>query len=228
MKIQRKRSKTGFLIQPLLFGKGQRTRQVTNQAELKTGSAHLQQQGTQGCSSLSTQPVYRLYLRPHTVPSRWDSARTPGDFSPSRLTLSRGQPGPSRVQSAEAQAGRGRGRLRRGRVMQGTSTLPPPPPPRLKFPPTQEELPPSPKRGSHSNTPTPAARSPQGVSAKALKAPVLTSFQIRRPEEESLAQDAQLARRSYRPHAPRATPRCKDRSGHCLQSAHAYLFLDQE
>lgn len=203
MKIQRKRSKTGFFNPTSAFWK-----RTANKAGDKPGRAENRicspptARYTRLFSSLSTQPVYRLYLRPHTVPSRWDSARTPGDFSPSRLTLSRGQPGPSRVQSAEAQAGRGRGRLGRGRVMQGTSTLPPPPPPRLKFPPTQEELPPSPKRGSHSNTPTPAARSPQGVSAKALKTPVLTSFQIRRPEEESLAQDAQLARRSYRPTLP--------------------------
>lgn len=190
------------------------TRQVTNQAELETGSVHLQQQGTQCSSSLSTR-LSALSAPPHS-PQQVGLSQNPGGLFSRRLTLSRGQPGPSREQSA-AQAGRGRGRLRRGRVMKCTSTLPPPPPPRLKFPPTQEKLPSGPKRGSHSNTPTPAARSPQGVSAKALKTPVLTSFQIRRPEEESGAQDAQLACTEVLcTHAPRATPRCNDRSGHCL------------
>lgn len=107
----------------------------------------------------------------------------------------------------------------------------PPPPPQLKFPPTRENCQPVPRRGgggSHSNTPTPAARSPQGVSAKALKkTPVPTSFQIRRLEEESQAGTHSL-HRSLCTHAPRETPTCNDRSEHCLQSAHAYLLLDQE
>lgn len=96
-----------------------------------------------------------------------------------------------------------------------------------KISPNPRELPASPKRGSHSNTPTPVARSPQGVSAKALKTPVPTSFQIRRLEEESRAGTHSL-HRSLCTHAARETPTCKDRSEHCLQSAHAYLLLDQE
>lgn len=100
--------------------------------------------------------------------------------------------------------------------------------PAAKISPNPRELPSSPKRGSHSNTPTPAARSPQGVSAKALKTPVPTSFQIRRPEEGSPAGTHSLPR-SLCTHAPRETPTCNDPSEHCLPAICTRLPpLDQE
>lgn len=65
---------------------------IRNKAELETGS-HFQlpteKQTRQRC--LCFHSVYRLYLRPNTVPSRWDTVGAPGDFSPGRQTQPRGQ-----------------------------------------------------------------------------------------------------------------------------------------
>lgn len=41
--------------------------------------------------------VYRLYLRPNAVPSRWDSVRAPRDFSLGGQTQPSGQAGPLRT-----------------------------------------------------------------------------------------------------------------------------------
>lgn len=108
---------------------------IQNEAELETDLL------TSNCqvhkAVLCVHSVYRLYLRPHTVLAGGTQPEPRVLFS--RLTdASRGQAGPSCVQTPEAQAGRGRGRLRRGRVVKSTSTLSPPPPPQLKFPPTRE------------------------------------------------------------------------------------------
>lgn len=61
---------------------------IQNKAELETGS-HFQQKGRRDNVDLCFHSVYRLYRRPNTVPSRWDTVGAPGDFSPGRLTQPR-------------------------------------------------------------------------------------------------------------------------------------------
>lgn len=190
---------------------------IRNKAELETGS-HFQlpteRQTRQRC--LCFHSVYRLYLRPNTVPSRWDTVGAPGDFSPGRLTQPRGQAAlPLHTIPRLTRRG-GCGRLRRGRAWNARAHFPLPTS-RLKYTPPQRtafQL----QEGAHS-TPRQRSRSPpQGVLAKALRCRAQDSSS----DAESHALDT--------PPGQRSNPRTLGDStmhwpkGHCLQPAHPISF----
>lgn len=104
-----KNGKRWTLSQPPLFRKGTQAGDtrlpIRNKAELETGS-HLQQKGRQDNDALCFHSVYQLYLRPNTVPSRWDTVGAPRDFIPGGLLQPRGQAGsPAHNSKTDRQAG---------------------------------------------------------------------------------------------------------------------------
>lgn len=113
-----KNGETWTFSQPPLFRKGTQAGDtrlpIRNKAELETGS-HLQQKSRQDNDALCFHSVYRLYLRPNTVSSRWDTVGAPRDFIPGGLLQPRGQAGPpahnSKTDRQEGSAGTSEGNV---------------------------------------------------------------------------------------------------------------------
>jgi len=120
--------------------------------------------GGQDDVDLCFHSVYRLYQRPNTVPSRWDTVRAPGDFPPGRLTQPRGQAALPlhTIPRLPRRRGAGVRAPPKGTCLE-TLTLPPPYLP-SKIYPTPENCLPAP-RGSHS-TPRQVTQPTAGRSGK--------------------------------------------------------------
>lgn len=133
---------------------------MTNQAELETGSAHFQQQGTQGCSSLST-PLSALSAPPHS-PQQVGLSQNPGGLF-SRLTDA--VQGPARPLPCTIRRSAGRQGARA--PPKGTCherhehTSPSSTPAAKNFPQPKRNCHPAPRGGATLNMPTPTPPHPR-------------------------------------------------------------------
>ena len=164
-----KRGESGPLSNLRLLGETQAgdTRLPTrSKAELETGS-HFQEKSRQNYVALCFHSVYRFYLRPNTVPSRWDTVGAQSDFSLGGLTQPRGQAGPPAHNPETDRQARGAG-ASEGDMSCNARVLFPLPPFPAKISPTPENCLPAP--GGNHCTPRQRSRSPlRGVPPKALE-----------------------------------------------------------
>lgn len=183
---------------------------MTNQAELETGSAHLQQQGTQGCSSLSSR-LSALSAPPHS-PRQVGLSQNPGGlFSrPTDSVQGPARPLPCTIRGSSSRQGarappKGTCHERHEHTSpsstpaakispspRGTAILPQEgePPPRRKV--TTRCFCKGPRNACPHEFPNPTPGGREPGSGRTARAEVLST------------------------HTLRATPRCNDRSRHCL------------
>lgn len=167
--------------------------------------------------------MYRLYLRPNTVPSRWDTVGAPGDFSPGGLTQLSGQCGRyAQSHNPETKRRAASAGATEGDVPGNATAHSPFLPPQLKHPPTKTTSQPQgePLQPQAEATQPTAGRPGKGSRTWA------TGFQPRRPEEESPGRDTAGTRRSNPRTRGDSTVHRPER--HCLQTARAYLLLSGE
>lgn len=148
-----------------------RHRQVTYVFQLgkksragKQISAVTERQTGQHCSLLSLH-LSALYLRPNTVPSRWDTVGAPRDFAPGGQAQARGQANPPAHNSeTDWRGARAPGKGTCPEMLEHAS---PSLPSQLDISPTPENCLPTP-RESHSTLRQRSRSPPQDVPAKAL------------------------------------------------------------